>query len=154
MLNRTGNSPKMRDYARMLLNFEANAPGADESDIPPAARVFDTLRRSLSTLIGVNGYMIILARALTLAKSDVPGLAGLQVNAEGDLEGPGRENVLVEDRGDNRAEPFAALIARLFTLLSAFIGENLLFQILHGVWPDVALSNDTTSGESEHDATR
>jgi hypothetical protein len=41
--------------------------------------------RPLSTLAGVEGFRSLLARALTLAKAQVPSLAAVQVKADGTL---------------------------------------------------------------------
>jgi hypothetical protein len=153
-VNRNAPDFRMREYARRLLNCEEAASTQDEPDTPALSRVFDALRQSLGTIIGTNGFSVLLARALTLAKSEIPSLGELKVKADGSLEG------LREHFNSEGSEPGVVLIAWLLALLDTFIGESLTLQILLDVWPDSALSNasalsnNVPSGESEHDPTR
>jgi hypothetical protein len=145
-----GNTPssKIRDYAQRLLNYEGAADIPSEAGTPALPRIFEALRRPLIALIGVNGFNVLLARALTLAKSEVPSLGLLQVKADGSLEG------FSEHFSSEKPEAGVVLIAHLLGLLAAFIGEEMVLQILLGVWPDSALPNLVPSGESDYDPTR
>src|SRR3989442_9654386 len=89
-MNRMSPNPKMRDLARRLLAYEADP--ADPADAPEANRsaafhVSEKLRRSLSTLVGAGGFRALLARALTLAKTEAHGLSAVQIKPDGSLEG-------------------------------------------------------------------
>ena len=53
----------------------AGEPSKGE-EVYAALRVGEKLRRPLSTLAGTAGYRSLIARALTLAKKEVPSLGG------------------------------------------------------------------------------
>ena len=98
--------------------------------MPAEFRVVEKLRHPLSRLAGVNGFRMLLVRALTLAKAQVPGLIAMQVKPDGSLEG-------FNDPG-NRAEAAGAgvmLTAELLGLLAAFVGEAFTLSLVLDVWP-------------------
>src|SRR5579864_8636039 len=78
-------TPAMQDLARQLLAQEA-------AEREPSQRghavlcVCEKLGGYLSKLIGVVGFQVLLARALALAKAEVPWLGAVQVRADGTLE--------------------------------------------------------------------
>ena len=79
--------PEMRDLAQRLLSYEAdgrNTSGSMESSI---LAVYDKLRKRLGELAGSAGFQALASRALTLARSEVPGLSAVEVAADGSLEG-------------------------------------------------------------------
>ncbi len=79
--------PQMREYAHRLLACEAASGKASESKAHAVFRVCEKLRQPLCTLAGVEGFRSLLARALTLAKAEVPSLAAVEINADGSLAG-------------------------------------------------------------------
>jgi hypothetical protein len=147
-VNQNNHRARMRDHAQRILRYESGIVNPSEPAIPVLCRVFDDLRRSLGTLVGVNGFRALLIRALTLAKAETHSLGQLRVEADGSLEGLGEH---CENEGP---EPGVELIASLLGLLAGFIGESLMLQILRNVWPDATLPNTEPSGENEHDPAR
>lgn len=140
MISRMIPHPKTRDFARRLLVYEAAAGNSSASNIPAVFLVSEKLRRPLSTLAGVIGFRSLVARALTLAKSEVHSLNTVRVNPDGSLEG------LSELHSDETAEAGVMLIAQLLGLLSTLIGESLTLRLVQDVWPNLPF-DDTNSGE-------
>lgn len=147
-MNRNTSNPRMRDFAQQILAFEAAAHNPSARNTPAVFRVFEALRRPLSTLCGASGCRALLARALTVAKAQVPGLSAVQIKPDGSLEGLS-EICNIADR-----EAGIVLIAQLLGLLVAFIGESLMLHILLDVWPDLTVLDTRPSGESEYEPTR
>jgi hypothetical protein len=131
-------SPRMRDYAQQLLAYEAAAHNPSELNMAAVFRVFEALRRPLSTLAGASGFRALLVRALMLAKAQVPSLSAVHVKPDGSLEG--LSNLRNED-----AEAGVVLIAQLLGLLVAFIGESLMLRILLDVWPGFTIFDARSS---------
>jgi hypothetical protein len=91
----------------------------------------------MATLMGNGGYRALLSRALALASSEVSRLRAVQVKTDGTLEG------LAELHAQLAPEEFfegsVVLLAQLFGLLVAFIGENLTLRLVNEIWPKVPL---------------
>jgi hypothetical protein len=134
---------KIRSIARSLLSYESTADAGPETDIAATYRVLEALRRRLCTVVGVQGFRVLLTRALTLARARVPRLSEVTVNPDGSLTGlsalPAEEI------------PIAGFVltAQLLELLATFIGEGLTLRILLSVWPDVTVLDTIGSGETE-----
>ena len=113
--------------------------------MPAVLRVSAKLRRRLSTLAGPAGFRALLARALTLAKAEVPAINGIRVKPNGSLDGFCEIKDLVQ------AEAFGIeILAQLLGLLSTFIGQHLTLNLLVDEWPDFQV-NDLASKEYKDD---
>ena len=113
--------------------------------MPAVLRVSEKLRRRLSTLAGPAGFRALLARALTLAKAEVPAINGIRVKPDGSLDGFCEIKDLVQ------AEAFGIeILAQLLGLLSTFIGQHLTLNLLVDEWPDFQV-NDLASKEYKDD---
>lgn len=132
-MNRT--TSQLKQFAELLLSFEATLEPHADTYATPAFRVCEKLRRSLSILAGKEGYRALLARALTLAKAEVPALSAVQVNADGTLGG------LNEQKSTQKVGRFTTgeviLVAQLIGLLITFIGEVLTLRMLKDIWHQV-----------------
>jgi hypothetical protein len=128
-------TPKLRQVARRLLALEA-AAGTTADAQAPAVRVCDTLRRSLSRLMGVAGFRALLVRALTLAAEEARWLHAVRVTADGSLEGWG--DVAGQGARDERAHAGVLLIAQLLGLLVTFIGAALTARLVQEAWPELS----------------
>ena len=126
-MNRTGVSFETRELADWLVAFEEAAARSLHDDAHATCRVCEKLRRPLSVLAGTAGFRSLFARALTLAKREVPALSVVQVNADGSLEGFSGD--ITKANG--------VLIAQLLGLLTTFIGAALMMRLLHAIWPDL-----------------
>ena len=147
MMSRTTPSPKIRELAQRLLAYEAVGDNPSGANMPAGFRVAEKLRRPLSTLAGSSGFRSLLARALTLAKAQVPRLSAVQIKPDGSLEG-------LSDLGnqDQAAEAGVILIAQLLGLLVTFIGESLMLSLVLDAWPDFPCLIPWR--KSDHDPTR
>jgi hypothetical protein len=135
----------MRDLAHRLLAYEAVASKASEPSESaalrvPALRVYEKLRRSLDTFAGTAAFQSLAFRALTQAKSEVPGLWAARVAEDGSLQGLGEIEPEAEMDKDQAGEYSTgeggiALIARLLGLLNIFLGEALTLSLLRNSWP-------------------
>ena len=142
-------SPKTRDLARCLLNYEASSAESSESMEFATLRVYEKLRQSLSEFAGVAAFESLALRALTQTKSEAPGLWAVQVAKDGSLQGLGEFEPQIDiDKG--LAGKFPAgeggfiLIARLLGLLLLFLGEALTISVLRVTWPGAALDDSNS----------
>ena len=124
----------MREFARHLLACEAASGQASEKKGQVVFCVCEKLRPPLRTLAGVEGFRSLLARALTLAKAEVPSLATVQVSSDGSLTG--WDSVEAQQHLDEAGAGAELLLAQLLGLLITFIGEPLTLRLLQGIWPE------------------
>jgi hypothetical protein len=144
------NPQNMRDLADRLLAYEASPGKATDPMQTPTHRVYEKLRQSLGAFAGTTGFRLLAARALVLARPEVPGLSAARVAADGSLEGLDKFepqiNMEESPAGENPAgEGGAILIARLLGLLLTFCGEALTLSLLRNAWPG-ATFDDRSSG--------
>jgi hypothetical protein len=138
--------PKTRDLARHLLAYEENAGRCSEATESATLRVYEKLRGNLCVLVGVAGFQALAFRALTLARSEVPGLDAVQVATDGKLQGISEiESPMKADENWTGKEG-VILISSLLGLLLMFLGEALTMNLVLNVWPDVAFDD----GNSEN----
>ncbi len=128
-------TPKLREFARRLLAYEA-APGktADAQD-SAAFRVCEELRQPLSKLLGIGGFHALVARALAVAGAEVPWLRALQIKADGCWEGLNEVGAKLDSRAIANGE--VVLVSQLLGLLVTFIGPALTLGLLHDIYPKV-----------------
>ena len=129
-------TPTLRRVAQQLLALEAAGDTAADAQTPPVVRVCETLRRSLSRLLGVAGFRAILVRALALAADDVRGLQAVHVTAVGSLEGWGEGAGHLSH--DELTQGGELLIAQLIGLLVTFIGAALTARLVQEAWPELS----------------
>ena len=143
-------SPKTRDLARWLLNYEAVSAKSSESMESVTLSVYEKLRQSLSAFAGEAAFESLAFRALTQAKSEAPGLWAAQVSKGGSLKGLGKFEPQIDIDKDLACESPAGeggiiLIARLLGLLLIFLGETLTLNLVLNAWPGAAF-HDRNSG--------
>ena len=129
----------MRHFAKRLIVFETRANAASSTSLRPDFRVPEKLRPHLVALMGNGGFEALLARALALAKTEVPWLRPVHVNAAGAIEG--LETIPTQVGPDEFLEGRIVLLAQLLGLLVAFIGENLTLRLVQEVWPKIPLDD-------------
>jgi hypothetical protein len=137
-----------RDLARHLLALEADAGEAREPTESMPLRVYEKLRRRLCALAGVAGFHSLASRALTLAKSEAPDLAAVQIAPDGTLQ-LGKPDLQMDVVRNKAGEGETVLIARLLGLLLIFLGEALTMNLISDLWPDLTL-DDGTSGNGRN----
>lgn len=116
---------------------EPEEGGGPHAESVAAGRVLDVLFASLGPVIGVAGVGAVFARSIQLSKAEYPSL-GAFVTSSNELPRQKPEDVserLVECL--RNLEPAAAresamgLFATFLRLLSSFVGEQLLWQIVN-----------------------
>jgi hypothetical protein len=135
--------------AQRLIAYQGAAGNTSEPMEFAAFRVCETLRRPVCALAGVAGFRSLLARALTLARAEAPGLSVVQVAADGSLKGLDE----LDPQSDKQARDGGAiLIAQLLGLLLTFIGEGLTLRLVQDVWPEAAFNGRVSEkeGKLEH----
>jgi hypothetical protein len=120
--------PHTRDLAQSLIAHESAACKTSEPMELAAFRVCDTLRPPVCALAGVEGFRVLLSRALALARGEVPILSVLQVAADGSLEGLDELGRQIDK--DPVKEGGAILVAQLLGLLLTFIGETMTSRLV------------------------
>ena len=133
---------KLRSVAEKLIDCESSSivPAGESlhlENAPIAFRVTDRLRRPLSKLAGMDGYRILLRRALNVAKLQDPSLAALRVDHVGSLEG-------VNGFASPSKDASVILISQLLGLLVTFIGEPLTLILIVEAWPDFPVTDSQT----------
>lgn len=83
--------------------------------------------------MGATGFHALLSRALTLARTDVPQLSSVHLNAHGSLACPGEPGAALQSV--ELAEGGCAIVVQLLSLLEAFVGERLTLRMIDSVWP-------------------
>jgi len=129
----------MRNFARRLIVCEANGSKSIHTNAPEAFNVCEKLRPQLVTLMGNGGFGALLSRALALASVEVPWLRAVHVKPDGALGG--LEKLPAQLDLDKFFEGRVVLLAQLFGLLVAFIGENLTLRLVREVWPKAPLND-------------
>jgi hypothetical protein len=132
-----------RDFARRLVALE-QARGESTVAAGSAVGVCERLRGPLQKLAGVAGFSSLLARALAMARAEVPALEAVQVRPDGSLVG-------FDGIGQGHAaEAGVVLAAHLLGLLEAFIGEALTLRLVRDAWPNVSVTEmGTGNGEGQ-----
>jgi hypothetical protein len=128
----------MRDWARHLLAYEAVAATTSLQTGSPTFRVYEKLRLQLYPLVGMDGFQVLAARALKLAKSNAPSLDAVQVTAEGCLRGFGPVEPQTEPESDRDRQAGVIFIALLFQLFLTFLGPATTRRLVLDVFPSFA----------------
>lgn len=122
-----------------LLARERASVAEVADDAEAAGRVYETLFRTLTPIIGAAGAHALFARSVKLAKADFPGLGKVNApteSAEGDLAVASyAAGCLRELEPGAIAKASVGLLAVFLGLLTNFIGEALVWQILQKAFP-------------------
>jgi hypothetical protein len=119
--------------ARSLLAHEGAAGGADNGAAAAAGRVYDKLHAHLAPLVGGMGVQALFVRSAKLTPGEFGGLAQVSI-----LEGSAKLPEHWEAQGSTvDAESAAALFGTFLALLTTFIGERLVSEVLRSAWPTI-----------------
>jgi hypothetical protein len=116
---------------------------ADAAPSGASRRIFVQLHDALWKLIGRDGFNVLVARSIVLARRTRPHLAGVAVGPGGTLTGlddaaPRSGSARVE-----LDEDVLAVVAQLLELLCLLIGEDLAMRLVRDAWPG-AFGKDET----------
>jgi hypothetical protein len=124
------------NVARRLLDYEAIAAENSEQETPAIVRLSEKLRQPLCTLVGVDNYGLLVARALKLARAESPSLSQVQVAPDGSLQ--------LDKLEPETERTGTILIAHLLELFVAFLGVPVMLRLLKEVSPHLDIT--ATSG--------
>jgi hypothetical protein len=127
--------PTLRIFAVSLIGHEALMNPSPPAKIPTAFPVTERMRPVVANYVGRSGYHALIYRALVLARDEVPWLHEVEIAANGSLH-----NFTELSDSQDSADAAAGsevLLARLFELLVAFIGEILTLRLVSELWPTV-----------------
>ena len=135
-------TPAMQALARRLIALESECEPA-ATPIVATVRTCDKLRVTLARLVGIDGFRSLLARALAMAKREVPSLAAARVLPDGSLEGWAG---VAQD-----ADAGVLVVAQLLGLLVTFIGEPLTMGLVSDAWPDAPAAGIAAGSGGDHE---
>lgn len=124
---------KLREFAKRLIAHETQGSGSSRTKRPSDFPVIEKLRPQLTTLMGGVGFHSLLLRSRALAGVDFPWLRKLKIKEDGSFEA--LNELEAEVGAEEIFEGKVALVAQLFGLLLAFIGEKLTLRLVQEVWP-------------------
>ena len=137
-----------RKLARQLLAHEAGQSSDLEIIAEASERVCSKLRGHLTPLVGLEGYLALLMRALTMAKHSVQWLSPVEVMPDGNLDGLQKAATVQEL--DGASEGYVIFLAHILDLLIIFIGEGLTIRFLNEVWPEITMSSSYLESKERH----
>lgn len=126
-MGRTGVSATARSLTQRLMAHEATLDvslGGEMSDTCP---VCEKLRLVLSSVLGLDSYLFLLAQALTSAKHEASSLASVSVLDDGSIKGLSGEAAMAT----------AVLLAHLLDSMEIIVGETVTRWILSDAWPEL-----------------
>jgi hypothetical protein len=113
--------PMVSEWARKLIASEADADPTAAQAEPATLRVYQRLRLQFRAPVGVDAFQALASRALSVAKSQVPGLSAMSVTSNGGLRGLG-EGESPLNLGED-GEVGIILIAQMLRLFITLLGE-------------------------------
>jgi hypothetical protein len=133
-----------RNLARRLLAHEALAATTSQQTESATVRIYEKLRQQLSVTVGVYGFQVLASRALRLSTSEYPKLSGVQITADGILDGLGEVEWQTEE--DQNGQVREVLIAQLLGLCLIFLGEPTTLRLAEslGLQLEVRPESDAT----------
>lgn len=142
-------TPTLRIFAVSLIGHEALMNSFPLAKIPTAFPVTERMRPVVANYVGKSGYHALIFRALVMARDEVPWLCDVKIAADGSLYNFDE----LSDRQDSAdaAAGSEVLLARLFELLVAFIGEILTLRLVQELWPS-ALDDPEFPQPSSHES--
>jgi hypothetical protein len=111
----------IRDWARKLIASEADADSTAAQTELATLRVYERLRLQFHAPVGVDAFQALASRALSVAKSQFPGLHAVSVTANGDLRGLGEMESALNLSEDS--EVGIILITQMLRLFITLLGE-------------------------------
>ena len=142
-------TPEMREFARRLIAFETKGNKSRQTQLPIIGLVDEKLRPHLSNIMGSAGFRALLSRSIALARTELPWLRTVQVNADGTLQGWDELHAQVSP--DDFVDGSVVLLAQLLGLLVAFIGESLTLRMAGELWPKLSLTDLEFSRRGKHE---
>jgi len=140
-------SPTINDWARKLIASETDPGSANAQTGLATLRVYEMLRLQFRAPVGVDAFQALASRALSVAKSQSPGLSAVSVAADGGLRGLGEVEAPLNVGEDG--EVGVILIAQVLRLFLTLLGEAATIRLIEDAPPGVeARAKLDTAGTS------
>jgi hypothetical protein len=110
-----------REWARKLIASECHADPSPAQTELATLRVYEKLRGQFCAPVGVDAFQALASRALSLTKSQFPGLSAVSVAANGGLRGLDEVEAPLSTVEDG--EVGITLIAQMLRLFVSLLGE-------------------------------
>lgn len=124
-------NPAQIERAIRLLAHEGAVGSARQRGTTVAGRVYDKLHAQLAPLLGVAGVQLLFMRSSKLVQGEFASFAEVS-----GLECSTKLRERLQTRTPALAtESVAALFGTFFTLITNFVGERLMIQVLRSAWP-------------------
>lgn len=126
------------EAARLMLAQEGGARETAPERAEAAVRVYERLSEVLSPLLGAAGVRALFARSVKVTNAEVSCFAEVHVSVE--LPDDACRQLLASLSKLEPAlasEAAAALYANFLELLTAFVGDRLVWQVLRGAFPAI-----------------
>jgi hypothetical protein len=138
-------SPELRLFARRLIDQETPRSKPSDGVQQATFQVIDELRAPLVNLMGMDGFRVLLSRAIALGSEEVRWLRAVHVKRDGSLAG-------LQEYASLGAGQFAegkvVLLAGLLGMLIALIGVRLTLRLVLDIWPKLPIG-DLNLGNGE-----
>jgi hypothetical protein len=118
----------IRDWARKLIASEAEADSTTAQTEFATLRVYQRLRLQFRAPVGVDAFQALASRALSVAKSQFPGLRAVSVTANGDLRG--LDEVESALNLSEESEVGIILITQMLRLFITLLGEDATVRLI------------------------
>ncbi len=118
----------IRDWARKLIASEAEADSTTAQTEFATLRVYQRLRLQFRAPVGVDAFQALASRALSVAKSQFPGLRAVSVTANGDLRGLDEVESALNLSEDS--EVGIILITQMLRLFITLLGEDATVRLI------------------------
>ena len=127
-----------RDLAKRLLAREGGNLRTPQDVLTAAEAVCRKLYLEIGQFVGTDGFKVLLARALHLARAEFSFLEVVQVGEfSNDQYLVGIADAVPQREIEEITEGIAAILGGLFDLLFTFIGEDLAMRMIYRRWPEV-----------------
>jgi len=143
----TADFPAMQGLARQIVAIEAARVQAAGTEIDEGVQVFEKLQVPLSRLAGPAGFASLLARAVAIAKAEVPALRVVQVRPDGSLAG--FDEIEHDPVAGTLEMGRVTLLAHLLGLLATFIGEGVTRRLALDAWPSLSIDSSGSKREEK-----
>jgi hypothetical protein len=124
----------------------ARAGTTDQAASPDDSfRSIEKLQKPVHAMAGAAGTQMLLSRALVLAKTEFPRLAGARIDKNGGIEGLAKIDPPLTPKEAEQGE--ILFLGNIVELLCTFIGEAMALRFIQDQWPDASFVKEESGEE-------
>ena len=137
-----------KELARQLLVQEAGGDRSAQGMVDAIERVFGRLYRNMLGLIGLDGFDVLVKRALYLARLEFPFVVSVTVQCLPDqCRFDGLAAAVLGRPPTEVDEATSAILGYFFWLIVTFVGDNLFYRLIGGAWPGFTIEEKEPGSE-------